>query len=402
MPGASNAGSYRALLSRPHVARVFALGLAGRLAYGLLPLCLLFTVRRATDSFAVAAAVVASFGVGTLAMPLQARLLDRRGQRRVLPIFGTAFAVVLTLAVALALANVQQPAVWLGIGFCLGPTAPSLGTAMRAQWRWFTDGTALKQRAYALDAVCEEALYLGGPIAASAILVLAPPWAGLGAAALLVLIGTAGLASSPAAWVEPGACGRAGGRAALRRPGMLRLLGVITCVGLGGGASYIVLAAMADVRGHPEYAGYAEVCIALGAITGGLLWGRRRRSRPWTTELPALGLAAAAAVFAASAAPGMVGVALSLAFAAAATAAIFIVAYATADDLVPAEQRTEAGSWLNASSNLAFALGTATAGIAVAQIDSGWVLGAAASALALMCATILVPLRPPGPGRRCS
>ncbi len=348
----------------------------------------MFTVRYETGSFPVAAAVVACFGVGTLAMPVQARLLDRHGQRRMLPLFGGAFTVVLGVAVGLAVADVRNVLPWLGIGVLLGPAAPALGTAMRAQWRSFTEGTTLKPRAYALDAACEDALSLGGPIVSSAVLVLAPPWVGLVLAAALVLTGTAGLASSPVGTAPVGGAGtrtRGGGR-----PGLGPLLGVIACVGLSGGASYTVVAALADALHHPEYAGFADVGIAIGAIAGGLLWGRRRHRRRWTIELPLLAAVSAAAVFAASAAPGIVGVGACLAFAAAATAPIFVVAYATADDLVPAERRTEAGSWLNAVSNTAFAVGTAAAGATVGLVGPASVLRAAAVGLAVASAAILV------------
>src|SRR6059058_4372190 len=98
MTGVHDAGSTRLLLAAPSVRRAFALALLGRLAYGVLPLCFLFTVRTATGSFAVAAAASAALGLATSAMPIQARLVDRHGQRRVLPLYAVAHASLLCLA----------------------------------------------------------------------------------------------------------------------------------------------------------------------------------------------------------------------------------------------------------------------------------------------------------------
>jgi hypothetical protein len=62
MPGTDIAGSYADLLRRPAVARTFAPALVGRLAYGVLPLSLLFTVQHATGSYAIAATAMALNG----------------------------------------------------------------------------------------------------------------------------------------------------------------------------------------------------------------------------------------------------------------------------------------------------------------------------------------------------
>ncbi|WP_161605227.1 hypothetical protein [Pimelobacter simplex] len=70
MPGVTDAGSTRLLLAGPAVARTFGCALLGRLAYGVLPLCFLFTVRDAAGSLALAASASALLGLATLAMPV--------------------------------------------------------------------------------------------------------------------------------------------------------------------------------------------------------------------------------------------------------------------------------------------------------------------------------------------
>ena len=104
MSGTTGAGSYRVLLADRIVRRAFVLAAIGRFGYALLPLCLLFTIAQSTHTFAVAATATALFGIGGLVMPVQSRLLDRHGQRRVLHIAGAGFVAGL-LATA-----------WLGAG----------------------------------------------------------------------------------------------------------------------------------------------------------------------------------------------------------------------------------------------------------------------------------------------
>lgn len=89
MPGTTSAGSsYGVLLANRPLRRAFLVSSVGRFGYALLPLCLLFSIAHASGSFAVAATATALFGVSGLVMPIQARLIDRLGQRRVLPVVG--------------------------------------------------------------------------------------------------------------------------------------------------------------------------------------------------------------------------------------------------------------------------------------------------------------------------
>src|SRR4051812_29037045 len=119
MTGVTHAGSIRGVMSGPGVARTFALAMVGRLTYGLLPLCLLFTVRDSSGSFAVAAASSAALGFATLAMPIQARFIDRFGQRRVLPYYAACYSALL-IAIRLLATGSQPDILWVTIGLLLG------------------------------------------------------------------------------------------------------------------------------------------------------------------------------------------------------------------------------------------------------------------------------------------
>jgi hypothetical protein len=195
----SDAGSYRAVLALPYAAPTFGAALVGRLSYGLLPLSVLFTVQHSTGSFATAGGVVAVFGMTSILLPLKSRLVDRHGQVSVLAPLAVLCAGALTTMAFLAWSDSAPAVAYLALGIVAGLGAPPLGPAMRSTWRTITDSSNLKQRAYSLDSVCEESLYLIGPLLVGVILSVASPPAGLLAAACLMLVGTLAMVWMPPA-----------------------------------------------------------------------------------------------------------------------------------------------------------------------------------------------------------
>lgn len=369
MAGTSRAGSYRLLLTRPFVLRTFALGLVGRLTYGVLPLPLLFTIRQATGSFAVAAFGTALFGLGTLTMPVQARLIDRHGQRRVLPVAATLFMLGLTTMVVLSIRGVSTPLAWIALAGCLGPTAPALGPSMRAQWRVFVEEDA-RPAAYAMDSVAEESLYLLGPLVASIVLALGPARVGLLVALGLLAVGVGGLVASPAAG-PGGALHRPADRSFLWSRRLLALLAAMAVSGAATASAYTAVAAVADAQDHPEYAGYVEIAMALGAVTGGIAWGRFARQGHWATQLAGLFVVLAVALTACFLAGTLVPIAVALGLGSLVVSPAYVVAFTASDSLVPDRQRTEASTWVSTSANLGTSAGTALAGVLVHRFSPG-------------------------------
>lgn len=369
MPGTPAAVSIRSVTAGPAVVRTFAFALVGRLAYGLLPLCLLFTVRDASDSLAVAASTSAAFAFAAMAMPVQARLVDRFGQRKVLPSYATCFASLL-IAVAMLSRENQPDGAWIGLGVLLGLSAPALGPAMRAQWRQIAPEGPPRRVAYSVDSVAEESLYLIGPLAASVVLATGPARVGLFIAAALVVVGTTALILSPyvpTAGPTPLPQHHAPDAGVLRRRGFPSLLLVMALFGAAGAACLFGVVALAQHAGRPSVVGVIEAAMAVGAILAGLGWARTRREMTWPSALTALLLVATlAAVGQAVAAPSLPFVGAFLVLSGAAAAPIFVVAFMAADALVAPAQRTEASTWVSTSFNGGNAAGTALAGFVVA------------------------------------
>ncbi|GAA4216640.1 MFS transporter [Actinocatenispora rupis] len=396
MSSTSGAGSYRAVLTLPYAAATFGAALVGRLSYGLLPLALLFTVQHATRSFTTAGTVLASIGVTSLLLPMKARIVDRHGPSRVLPVLAGAAAGALALIAVLAWAGVSTPAAYVALGVVAGATAPPLGPAMRSVWRTITAGTDQTGRAYSVDSVCEETLYLVGPLVVGLVLRIGSAPGALLLTAALMLTGTAVMSRMPPVRttrvVAAGPSSRWGVgplRSAGFRPVVLTIL--VTAAGIGIATTCV--AARAQAAGRPAAAGYIEAALAVGSVLGGLAWGRRRHTRRTSTHLVGLTLTLAAGVAVAGTTGHLLVLGIVLAAAGVAVAPLFVVSYLAADRLAPAHQRTEASTWVNTANNIGAAIGASLAGVLVDHVAVGATFGAGAVLLAGAATLVLVVRR---------
>jgi predicted MFS family arabinose efflux permease len=376
LSGTTRAGSYRDVLLLPSALRTFVPALLGRLSYGLLPLSLLFTVQQSTNSFATAGAAVAAFGLASLSMPYKARLVDRFSQRRVLP--------PLAVGCSAALAVIACTTSNLVLVAAAGLLAPPLGPSMRSNWRLLTDGSPLKERAYALDAVSEECLFLGGPLLAGALISVASAPAALGCSAGLMIV------TSPVTRHTTVATASRHPLGPLVIPGLRRILIVIMVTASGVSLAYLCVAGVAQRASHPGAAGYVEAAIALGSVTGGLLWARRNHTRSWSTHLGGLIAVLAAGLLAASLATNLVVLGVVMAAAGVAVAPLFVVSYLAADTVTPPYQRTEASTWINTANNLGASAGSAAAGLLIQRTTPSHGFLAGGVLLALVAAVVWV------------
>lgn len=386
MSGTVRAGSYRDVLLLPFALRTFVPALLGRLSYGLLPLSLLFTVQQSTDSFATAGGAVAMFGLASLSMPYKARLVDRYSQRRVLPLLAVGCAAGLTV---IAAAGTPNAVVLLLVG-ATGLLAPPLGPSMRSNWRLLTEGSALKERAYSLDAVSEECLFLGGPLLAGALIGVVSAPAALVCSAGLMIVGTLAMVTSPVARHTTVAAASRHPLGPLVIPGLRRILVVIMVTASGISLAYLCVAGVAQRAGHPGAAGYVEAAIGLGSVTGGLLWARRSHTRSWSTHLGGLIAVLAAGLLAASFATNLVVLGVVMAAAGVAVAPLFVVSYLAADNVTPAYQRTEASTWINTSNNIGSSAGSALAGLLIERTTPSHGFLAGGVLLAVVAAIVWV------------
>lgn len=388
--------SYRAVLRSPGAPRAFVAATLGRLSYGTISLSLLFTAQRATGSFAAAGGVLAACGGMSLTMPIKSRLVDRYGQARMLTLLGVSYASILVGFCVLAVLGVDHAPVYVVLGGAAGVLAPPLGPAMRDLWAGLSVTSALRQRAYSLDAVVEESLYTLGPVLAGVLIALGGPVLALASTAVLLLLGSVGMATSSAARTHaaPGT-DRAPGQllGPLRQPGFRAVLAAILGIGLCLGLVDVGAAARAQHEGAAPVAGYLLAALSLGSVIGGLAWGRITHRHRRSSQLTGLLVVLAVGVGAAAWAPTLVVLAAVLAVTGLALAPVFIVSYLATDDLVPHTGRTEASTWINVANNVGAAGGSAAAGAIVDHAAASTCLVAGAVVLAAAIPVVLLSRR---------
>jgi MFS family permease len=387
----TRAASYRAVLATPHALRTFSAALVGRLSYGVVFVSLMVALTTATGSYSLAGAAIALFGAGAvLVAPLRAGLIDRHGPRVSLPPMAVAYAALLAaLAFATWRPGVAPGWVLLLLTASAGVCSPPLGPVMRTLWSNLLPDPARRQRAFALDTVVEELLFVTGPVLAGLFIAIDKPALGVATSAVLVLAGTLAMVSSPAAadWPTPGAAAPAlrGGRA-LWEP-------VIVVGGLGLALGSLGLLVVAFAVRHDQLTAVAwiEAALAAGSAIGGIAYGARTWALSQRTQLPLLTLALAAVLVTAGFAPGVVALAAAAALAGLFVAPALTTAYLLVDGAVPPSARTRAGTWVNSAFNAGSSGGTAAVGLLIGRAPLPVCFAVAALPLLLTATAVLVP-----------
>ena len=400
MSASSTRPSYAAVLRMPHATRTFTAALVGRLSYGMVSLAVLLAVSRATGSYAAAGAVMALFGAASVFLsPLRAALVDRHGPRRALLPMAALYAGLLgTLAAATW--RPGAPAAVLGtVAVAAGACTPPLGPTMRAVWGELVTDRRLLQRAYSLDGVAEELLFVSGPLLVGVLVGFAPPAAGVAVSALLVGIGTLAFVTSPAVKSVAVRASRVRARMRIER-GLVRPVVVAAGVGLSLGAVDLLVLAFAEQRGHgDDTVAWIFAALSAGSAVGGLLYGAVEWRTGTRVRLPALTAGLGLALAVAGLAPGLATLTGAVVCAGFFVAPALTTAYLVADESAAPGARVQAGAWVNTAVNAGISTGAAAAGLLVGRlpVEAGFALagGAALLAAAAVAVTVAVGTRYP-------
>jgi len=368
MPATSTRPSYAAVLRIPYARRTFATALLGRLSYGIVPLSVMLAVTRASGSYAVAGTVMALFGATVVLLaPARAALIDRYGPCRSLVPMLLAHLTALGLLTAAVWRPGAHVFVVASLTALAGACVPPLGPTMRAVWSRIAEDRALLQRAYSLDGVAEELLFVSGPLLVGVLVGFTVPAVGIVVGAALMAAGTAGFVTSPAVRaMRPAERGARPGTGGDGRRVLGRIRGPVGAaagVGLALGSLDLLVVVFAGQHGHGG-ASVAWVLAALsaGSAVGGLLNGAVAWRRPARVRLALLALGLGLALLGAGLAPGLGTLALAMTVAGVFVAPALTTAYLIADEAVAPGARVRAGAWVNTATNAGSTVGTATAG----------------------------------------
>ena len=371
--------------------------LVGRLPIAMLGIGTVLLVEDRRSSYALAGLVSAAYAAGTALLgPSLSRLVDRLGQRRVLP--GALLVSAAGIVGLVALAGTSAPA-WalLACALVMSACPSQLGSCVRARWSWaLRDRPDELPRAYAWEAVVDEVVFVLGPLVV-VLCAAVDPAVGLLAALGLGTAGTAAFLAlratePPVLPVVEGA-----GRTALASPGLRTLTVSMLCVGVLFGTVEVSMVAFAEQRGSASGGGVLLALLAGGSAVAGLLYGtlhwrasQRRRLLLGTLFL-ALGLVPL--LFA----PSVLWMAPAALLAGFAISPVLIVAFGLVEDLVPPAARTEGFSWLNSGLGVGVAGGFAVAGAVAEATGARAALGIAvggalaAGTVALLARDTLLP-----------
>ncbi|MEL5953535.1 MFS transporter [Streptomyces sp. CLV115] len=363
-------------------------------------LALLLTVQDSTGSYTQAGFATATFGIANvIAAPWRARAVDRLGQRIALTAMASGQASGFVALALIAEAEGVADIWFLVLSAVVGLTTPPLGAAMRMLWASLTTAGDQRTKAFSIDAVCEELLFVGGPVVITAVIVATSPSTGLWVTAAAVSLGTAAMTSSALSGALRGTGeGTARGDRPLRQPGFARVL--IVLLGVGGvlGVAEIAAPAVAEQRDAVAASGWILAAFAGGSALGGFLYGQLNLKADISKRLFALCIGMGLAAVLVSQLDTLGLFAAGLALVGLFLAPSLITGYLIADTIVPESSRTEASTWINTSVNLGASLASAAAGIVIDNSNAWFaLLLMGAIALALATAVPFARLRKIGP-----
>jgi MFS family permease len=375
---------YGALFRVPHMRRLVLSGMLARLPMGMIGLALLLLVRENGGSYAAAGAVSGLYFVATaIGATISGRLVDRRGQARILRSRAVSFPALLVGVCALALLDAPLPLIGAAAA-AAGGLMPPVGASLRSLWpRMFADAE-LRAAAYALEASLQEITFIVGPLLVALLTAAASPVLALGVAAVVGGVGTMliALAEPVRAWRPEEERHAASILGALESRGVLTIIGLSGCLGLGFGATEVGFPAFAELHGGAELGSIPLSLFAGGSLVGGLVAGARVTMPPLrllrvSAVLLTLGLALPLLGWSL---PSMAALAF---FAGLAIAPVVMSAYGLVDAVAARGTAAEAFSWITTAVFAGFSVGMALGGTLIDAYGakSSFVLGTASAAL---------------------
>lgn len=390
-------GPYLTVLRRPGAARFSIAGAVARLQMSMAGVGAVLLISAVRDSYGLAGAVSATFAISAaVAGPVVSRLIDSRGQRRIVPF---QLAVHLPALAAMIAIGVFTPLTWpiIVLAVVAGAAAPNVGPLVRARWSAMLSGTPQLRTAFAWESLIDEAVFILGPPLATVLALQLFPAAALVFAAIALTVGLVLLLRQTGTEPVPsGASSRSVGRPAILLPGIAGVALVFVLLGGVFGALEVATVATAQQAGHPGAAGVLLALYSIGSLLSGLVFGalqlRASLLKQFVGAIGALSVVSLPITFLHPL--WLLGIGLLVAGMAAAPA--LIAGMALVERLVPADRLTESMSW--ASSGLAVGLAvsmpiTGHLSDVGPALQSYWVLSGCAVGALLVMAVMFSTLR---------
>ena len=357
--------TYRRVLTLPGALVFSVSGLVARMPMSMVSLGIVLLVSTRTGSYSLAGTVSASFLVANaLFAILQARLIDRLGQSRVLPTAAAVFGAA--LAAMMVCIELDYLAPWPHLSAAVaGAALPQIGSSIRARWSHLVKDKRDLHTAFAFEAVVDETVFIVGPALVVALATIVHPLAGLSCAIIATVAGTTVLVSQKS--TEPSATGAT--TASSGGPMPWRILApLIACAFTMGallGGAEVATVAFSEEMGSKPMAGLLLAIWAIGSLTSGVVTGamhfKASNAVRFRRGMLALGLLMVPLPFV----HGFVSLAVCLFLSGFAISPTLIASFAWIEESVPSGRITEGITLFTTGLGAGLAPGAALVGIVV-------------------------------------
>ena len=392
---------YVEFVRRPDVGRLLATALVARMPVGMVGFAMLMFLREGLGNFALAGTVAGiNFVSMAAAAPVQGRLIDRVGPRKVLAV--TSVVQPLALLAILLAVRMHAPFVLLaGFSVVAGVFASPITTLTRTLWRHMFEREEDRRTAFALDAVTIELNFTVGPALIGSLLAFASPTAAFATAIAAVVVAVAVFMSSPALRyfrLETGVERHLLGP--LTEPRLWVLYATTFGLAMALGFLEVGYPAYTTALGVPAAAGALLAINSLGSAIGGSLYGGLHfRARVERQFAAAMALMVIPLFLHAVVTP--IPLFAAVAFVAGGLIAPSIAAQSVlVSRLAPSRYATEAFTWSSTFIVSGIGAGIATGGAIVESVGVRYVFATGAAiiaAMALLALALSLPRRVPAP-----
>jgi MFS family permease len=357
---------YADIFRIPGAWRFSAAGVIGRMPMAMFGLGTVLLISAATGKYGMAGVVSAVGSLGyAFSSPQIARLVDTRGQRRVLLPLLTVFALATTALIVTVELKLPTWA-FFAPGAIAGASMPSLGTMVRTRWSALLAGTPRLHAAFSFESVADELCFVIGPAAVTLLATEVFPAAGIGVAALLCLGGTLWFAAQrgtePEVMREAGDVARKRPAQGAPAPGLVVLAPVYLLLGAMFVSIDLSTISFAQHFGHKPLAGFILGTYAFGSATGGLWYGSRQWRAPVETRFAVTLTLTVLGVATFWAQPNLVTLTCGIYLCGLTIAPTLIAGFSLLEAQAKPGRRTEAMSWLSSGISVGVAVGASVVG----------------------------------------
>jgi predicted MFS family arabinose efflux permease len=265
-----------------------------------------------------------------------------------------------------------------------GALVPSIAPAVRALLTEVMEDPQVRERAYALESIAQELVWITGPLLVGVIVTLTNPSVAVILVGVVCVSGTLVFVRSPLAARRPAAHDGRERVPALSSGPLRTLLGPIALTGFGLGAIEVGLPSLALHAGSRSASGALLALWSLGSMVGGLWFGSRAWRSSVATRYRTLLIVAVALTAPLIVARSIPAGALCAVLAGLAIAPVFSCQYALVGRAAAQGSQTEAFTWVTSALVAGIAGGAAAGGAVISSggVAAPFVVGCLATMLA--------------------